>query len=162
MQTRPRFEWDALLRWAQARVDLVLADVSAEFRHIDVILTGLRGEGAQPSRHTELYFVATNASDVEFYISTSCNMRNDKTTVRIVLEKVDRDDALSGALVYIPVLPGRGKLMKYTPRQEKEITTLLSAAKTQLECTLANGKLVKTAEFDPTRFIATEETYATH
>ena len=152
----------ALLQWAQARVDLVLADVGTEFHRIDAILNGLRGEGAQRSRHTELFFVATNASDVEFYISTSCVLRHDDRVARIVLEKVDRDDILSGALVYVPVLPGRGKLMKYTPRDEKQIVPLLSATKIQLVCTLANGKTIKTKEFDPTPFFASETTYATH
>jgi hypothetical protein len=153
----------SLLQWSQARVELVLTDVSAEFDRIKSILAGLKGESAQPAKHTEFYFVATNASDVEFYISTGCAMRRDDTSVPIVLEKVDRDDILSGALVYIPVLPGRGKLMKYTPRDENQTVALLSPkSRIYLVCTLANGGTIRTKEFDPTAFIAKERTYATN
>jgi hypothetical protein len=153
----------SLLQWAQTRIDSVLSDVGAEFDRIGSILTRLRGEGSQQARHTELYFVATNASDVEFYVSTGCAMRHDNLSARVVLEKVDRDDILSAALVYVPVLPGRGRLMKYTPRDEKEIDALLSPkSKIELSCTLASGRTIQTKEFEPTPFIALERTFVTH
>jgi hypothetical protein len=153
----------ALLQWAQTRIDTVLIDVGAELGRINSILNGLRGEGAEQARHTELYFVATNASDVEFYISTSCILRRDASSAKIVLEKIDRDDILSGALVHIPILPGRGKLMKYTPRDEKQVLTLLSPTnRIRLDCALASGNTIETKEFDPAPFIARESAYAAH
>jgi len=79
-----------------------------------------------------------------------------------VLEKVDRDDILSAALVYMPVLPGRGRLMKFTPRDEKELLALLAPKSTiKLICKLADGKTIETKEFDPTPFIALEKTFIT-
>ncbi len=152
----------SLLQWAQTRIETVLSDVSAEFDRIDSILTKLRNGGAQQSRHTEFYFVATNNSDVEFYISTGCALRHDNLSAEVVLEKVDRDDILSAALVYIPVLPGRGKLMKYTPRDEKQIVALLSPKSAiELICTLASGSTIETKKFDPTPFLAVERTFVT-
>jgi hypothetical protein len=151
----------ALLQWAQARIDTVLSDVREEFGRIDSIVTGLRGGNAQQARHTEFYFVATNASDVEFYISTGCILRQNDVSARVVLEKVDRDDILSAALVYMPVLPGRGKLMKYTPRDEKELAALLSTKSIiKLSCTLASGKTIETKEFDPAPFVSVEKVFA--
>ena len=150
----------SLLQWAQTRVDTALHDVGEEFGRLDSILTQLKGGGAQQARHTEFYFVATNASDVEFYVSTGCALRRENQLSHVILEKVDRDDILSSALVYMPILPGRGKLMKYTARDEKELFMLLSAkGAIKLSCNLANGKTIETKEFDPGPFIVTERTF---
>ncbi len=149
----------ALLLWAQQRVSSVLNDVSAEFSRIEEIVTRLRGQGAQQARHTEIYFIATNASDVEFYIATSCSVVRAGSNIPIVLEKVDHDEVLSGALVYIPVLPGRGKLMRYTPKDESQMYALESPTKILMKCGLASGKSVETAEFDPVPFIEKETSY---
>jgi len=149
-----------LLKWAQTRVQGVLTDVTSEFERIKAILAKLQGGDAQ-ARHTEFYFVVTNASDVEFYISTACNVRQGASNVGLVLEKVDRDDVLSAALVYAPMLPGRGKLLKYTPRDEKQVTTLLSSKEpVTLACALASGNTIETKKFDPTPFVARESTFA--
>ena len=150
----------SLLPWAVTRIDTVLTDVSAEFDHIKSTLAGLKGAGVE-AKHTEFYFVATNASDVEFYVSTSCTLRNNDLTARLVLEKVDRDDILSSALVYVPLLPGRGKLLKYTPTEEREVAKLLSLKGTvSLTCTLASGKAIETKAFDPAPFLVKESTFA--
>jgi hypothetical protein len=150
----------SLLQWAQTRIDTALHDVGEEFARLDFILTQLKGGGVQQAKHTEFYFVATNASDVEFYVSTGCSLEHGNQASHVVLEKVDRDDILSSALVYMPILPGRGKLMKYTARDEKDLSTLLSAkGAIKLSCNLANGRTIETKEFDPAPFIATEKTF---
>lgn len=152
----------SLLQWAQTRIDTALSDVGAEFDRIKSIMTRLRSGDAQQARHTEFYFLATNASDVEFYISTGCVLQHANVSARLVLEKVDRDDILSAALVYMPVLPGRGRLMKYTPRDEKDLVALLSPKTTiGLSCTLASGRTIETKEFDPTPFVTLERTFVT-
>jgi hypothetical protein len=152
----------SLLQWAQSRIDNVISDVSAEFVRIESILNKLRDGGTQQARHTEFYFLATNASDVEFYVSTGCTVQQASLSAKVVLEKVDRDDILYTALVYMPVLPGRGRLMKYTPRDEKEIEALLSKkGSIELICNLSNDRTIETKEFDPVPFIALERTYVT-
>lgn len=158
-QTPEGLTGTALLVWAQGRVDTVLTDVTKEFGRIQSILNKIGGGGAR-AQHTEFYFVATNASDIEFYVSTSCEVRENKRSARLTLEKVDRDDVLSSALVYVPLLPGRGKLLKYAPQNEKDATALLSSKGTAvLSCTLASGKAIATKSFDPTPFTVTESTF---
>jgi hypothetical protein len=64
-----------LLQWARTRIDRVINDVSGEFARMESILNRLRNGDAEQARHTEFYFLATNASDIEFYISTGCTVQ---------------------------------------------------------------------------------------
>jgi hypothetical protein len=153
-----------LLIYLEKDVSRALKEVNVELDHMQSIIASV--EGKEPSAlkdHLELYFVVNNSSDIEFYLSTRCSLSTDGMETQLKLEDLKSDEIPVSSLVYLPILPGRGKLLKYSPdpkgSQSMKNLDLSSVKNASISCSLSTDKVIKSRGFNPQKFTVHEKTF---
>jgi hypothetical protein len=155
------------LTWALNRVGNAVNTLSQERREMDHISSVLRGDDqSRLAEHLELYFVVTNASDIEFYFPTRCMFFDGVNNLSVAVEQLGDAKLPTQALAYLPVLPGRGQLIKFAPQDEfhnsvapATIRLLLAPqppTRAILNCELPNGTRVASSTFGTKQFTIEE------
>jgi hypothetical protein len=153
-----------LLLLLEKDVSTALTSVNTEVDHIRRILDVMEGKQLDTLRdHLELYFVVDNSSDIEFYLPTHCSLSADDKKIQMVLENTKNDEIPVSSLVYLPILPGRGKLLKYSldnagaaPLDSPDFESVKRAS---LNCTLPSNKVITSPVFQPAKFTVREKTF---
>ena len=153
-----------LLPHLEKDVSDALADVSQELNHMQQIAEVIGGRVPQALKdRTEMYFVVDNSSDVEFYMTTHCSLAADGKELALVLEDTKNEEIPTSALVYLPILPGRGKLLKYSSQKGAEDpernVDLKPVKEASLHCLLSTNKTITSRPFEPERFTVRDSTF---
>ena len=146
-----------LLPLMKKEVTRVLTDVQSEMSRMDQIRDEMNQKTAGKTlKHIEFYFVVTNSSDVEFYFPRTCTLSTDSDTWPVVLEKLEGDGIPIEALTYVPMLPGRGRVFKYSVEKSKaaeaDKLTQGEVKDASLSCTLNDNTVVNSSHFSFDRF----------
>jgi hypothetical protein len=153
-----------LLPHLEKDVSDALADVNRELNRMQQIAGLIGGKDPQTLKdRTEMYFVVDNSSDIEFYMTTHCSLAADAKELPLVLEDTKNEEIPTSALVYLPILPGRGKLLKYSfgeGAQGSETSQDLKPVKqATLRCSLSSNKTITSRAFEPEKFTVRESTF---
>jgi len=153
------------LEWASRRVSEALHNVSAERDHIVEFVEVYQGHRSERLlNYFELFIVVSNASDVEHYFPTQCTLDvgGGETAMSLVLDLADAggQPLPVKSLAYIPLLPGRGQLLRLTKRVDPGSASRLrgalqAAIMTTVTCELVSGR-VHSRPFDLSRFAVEE------
>lgn len=145
--------------WTHNRLVEAITALNAEVAHIDLLATSLKASIPGKERiHVEMFFVVTNSSDVEFFLPTKCTLTTGSGSFPAVLEKLEGPGFPVSALVYVPVLPGRGQLMKFSTADEdsnrfaNEVGRSSTKAESQLQCELPDGSKISSTSFNAAKF----------
>jgi hypothetical protein len=153
-----------LLSVLKTDVSAALKNVNSELDHMGQISDGMQGKDPKAlENHTELYFVVDNSSDIEFYMPTHCSLATDSQAFPLSLESIDNGEIPVSSLVYLPILPGRGKMLKYSLTiggdQSATQPNLKSVRKAFLQCRISTGKIVNSPNFEPEDFTVRENAF---
>lgn len=131
----PGLEGSDLLKWATTRVDGQLSTFRQDEANIRAILSAVSGGDQKRSVYQlELFFLATNMSDVEYYVPTraalTVTQRSKTRQVPIQLEQYGETHLPIQSLRFVPVQPGVGQLLRFsTPLSANAANDFLLAVK---------------------------------
>ncbi len=151
--------------WAFKNVDDSVATVHMNIDRMEAISQRLNGKANGPSlRHVELFFLATNTSDVEFYFPTRCSVKIGESDYEVRIEQLGESRLPIGSMRYVPLLPGRGQAIRFGPfgsadhaaMDAKLADDLSSDRDAHINCQLGDGHQVSSTVFRPRLFLVSQ------
>jgi hypothetical protein len=152
-------EGPALLDWAIKRVDAIKQDATGDYNRLKALVDAFSDprKGRVTPKFLNISFVATNTSDIEFYLPVRCMLI--LPTPMVMSATLVRTSSLDDAegLAYVPLLPGRGQIMKFkaaipSAQVDAVLRALHAKGLSELRCSLPDGKL--NTRFEISQFLA--------